>query len=70
MVKYKRLGDKFISEGTTIKLPIFSKWHCYMYGNTLDKDNGWIWNPEIGAVPNWWVRLCMKILLGCTWVRK
>lgn len=47
-----------------------SEWECYLFGNKPDINDGIIYVPAKGNVPNWFIRLMMKWMLGCTWVKK
>ena len=44
-------------------------WECYLFGSTPAQP-GLIYVPHEGQVPNWFVRWMMKVMLGCTWVKK
>jgi len=50
----------------TIKNSEMSEWECYMFGN-VPGGYGLKYHPEKGKVPNWFVRLMMKICFACTW---
>lgn len=45
--------------------PESSGWKCYLFGST--DDNGFIYFPTKGNIPNWFVRFMMGICLGCKW---
>ena len=45
-----------------------SNWQCYLFGNTPG-GGGMVYRPAFDNVPNFFVRWCMKIMLGCTWVK-
>jgi len=47
-----------------------SEWTCYLFGNNPTVNNGIVWNPAEGCVPNAFVRWMMKICFACTWIRK
>ncbi len=44
-----------------------SNWKCHLFG--AEEGYGFTYQPHVGNVPNAFVRWCMKIMLGCTWVR-
>lgn len=44
-----------------------SGWRCYLFGGS--HTSGIIYQPEIGKVPNYFVRWMMKIFFDCTWVK-
>jgi hypothetical protein len=46
-----------------------TEWQCYMYGSSKDKYGGMVYTPPEGQIPNWFVRWCMRVCLGCTWVK-
>lgn len=48
--------------------PTMSNWQCYLFGNT-PAGQGMVYRPAFDNVPNFFVRWCMKIMLGCTWVK-
>jgi hypothetical protein len=50
-----------------IAMPKPSGWACYLFGNRPGL-NGMVWYPAEDAVPNAFVRFCMRVCLGCTWV--
>lgn len=46
-----------------------SDWKCYMFGNRPG-DDGLIYIPAKGQVPNRFVRFMMKICFNCLWVKE
>ena len=52
-----------------INLPKPSNWTCYMFGNRPG-GTGISYTPSEGQVPNWFVRLMMRICFDCLWVKK
>lgn len=53
-----------------LEQPELSDWKCYLFGNTPESNSGILWVPEIGKVPNFFVRWMMKICFGCTWAKE
>lgn len=45
-----------------------SGWTCYLFGNRPG-GMGMIYKPAKGSVPNAFVRLMMRVCLGCLWVK-
>ena len=56
-----------IQISSTIISPKYDGWQCYLYGSSLE--NGMVYQPIEGCVPNWFVRWMMNICLGCRWVK-
>jgi len=54
----------------TIKLPERSEWKCYMFGNTPQDNQGFVYIPRKGKEPNWFVRWMMKVCFACTWIKE
>jgi len=52
----------------SIKQPKQSNWTCYLFGNRPG-GMGMCYTPVEGQVPNRFVRIMMRICLGCTWVK-
>jgi hypothetical protein len=50
--------------------PKRSDWKCHLFGADPEKNEGIMYNPAIGKVPNFFIRWMMKICLGYTWVKK
>jgi hypothetical protein len=48
--------------------PPQSEWKCYLFG--ASNGDGLMYYPAKGKEPNRFVRWCMKLMLGCTWVRE
>lgn len=46
-----------------------SGWKCYMFGNRPGED-GFIFLPAKGQVPNRFVRFMMRICFDCLWVKE
>lgn len=59
------------SNNTTYRIitPTYSKWSCYMFGNTPN-GTGLVYTPQRGNEPNWFVRWMMKVCFACTWVKE
>ena len=57
-------------EGATLTIPEYSKWVCYLFGNTPHHNDGIAWRPHKGNVPNIFIRFMMGICFGCTWVKE
>ena len=51
-----------------ILTPTYSNWKCYLFG-CYPSNNGLVYQPVEGQVPNWFIRWMMKICLGCVWVK-
>jgi len=51
-----------------IKTPESSEWQCYLFGNRPG-GMGIVYIPRRGSVPNWFVRLAMRIFFDCLWVK-
>ena len=49
--------------------PESSNWKCYLFGATRD-GGGIEWKPEKGQVPNWFVRLIMRVCFACRWEKQ
>ena len=45
-----------------------SDWQCYMFGNRPG-GNGLVYRPQMGRVPNAFVRFMMRVCFDCVWVR-
>ena len=56
--------------GMPLRLPEWSNWTCYLFGNKPGHASGFIWRPFKRDVPNIFVRFMMKICFGCTWIRE
>jgi len=56
------------SEFLLVKTPESSEWQCYLFGNRPGSI-GMIYIPRRGRVPNWFVRLAMRIFFDCLWVK-
>ena len=56
---YTNTGDLDISPSST--------WKCYLFGGD---EMGIVYFPKKGNVPNWFIRFCMRICLGCKWVNE
>jgi len=56
------------SEFLLVKTPESSEWQCYLFGNRPGSI-GMIYIPPKGRVPNWFVRLAMRIFFDCLWVK-
>jgi hypothetical protein len=54
----------------TIKLPELSEWKCYMFGNTPQDSQGFVYIPRKGKEPSWFVRWMMKVCFACTWIKE
>lgn len=52
------------------RLPEWSEWRCYMFGNTPSNNCGIVWRPRKGQEPNAFVRWMMKLCFACTWVKE
>jgi hypothetical protein len=52
------------------KQPERSEWHCYLFGNTPQDNQGIVWIPIKGQEPNWFVRWMMQVCFACTWVKE
>jgi hypothetical protein len=55
-------------EYSMLKLPEYSEWSCYLFGNRPGK-SGIIYRPEKGREPNRFVRFMMRICFDCLWVK-
>ena len=56
-------------DGVRINQKELSEWKCYMFGNTPEINDGLLYQPTIGNVPNAFIRFMMKICFACTWVK-
>jgi hypothetical protein len=56
------------SEFLLVKTPESSEWQCYLFGNRPG-GMGIVYIPPKGRVPNWFVRLAMRIFFDCLWVK-
>ena len=45
-----------------------SEWTCYLFGSKPGA-RSFVWIPEEGSVPNFFVRWMMRVCLGCSWVK-
>lgn len=52
------------------KEPERSDWKCHLFGADPTTGDGFVLTPAKEDVPNWFIRYTMKVLLGCTWVKK
>lgn len=52
-----------------INLPKYSNWKCYLFGNRPG-ENGIVYAPTKGRVPNRFVRWMMRICFDCMWVEE
>lgn len=57
---------KYPEKITNISPPKSSDWECYLFGNKPG-GMGLVYRPIDGQVPNWVVRLMMKVCFACTW---
>jgi len=48
--------------------PELSDWQCFLFGNRPDS-LGIVYRPRKGKVPNFFVRLMMRIFFDCLWVK-
>ncbi len=67
----RQLSFSFNSNGPSYKfnpVPELSDWQCYLFGSRQFAE-GITYRPKAGHVPNFFVRWCMKVMLGCTWVK-
>ena len=70
-VKYENsLQSTGLNENDIVNPSEHSEWACYMFGTRPGDRNGFVYLPTKENVPNWFVRLMMKIFLGCTWVKE
>ena len=51
-----------------INLPKHSDWKCYLFGNRPG-ENGIVYVPQEGRVPNRFVRWMMRVCFDCLWVK-
>ncbi len=53
-----------------LNVPESSDWKCYMFGNKPEINEGFMYQPAKGNVPNQFVRFMMKICFACTWIKE
>ena len=56
-------------EHSTLNIPEYGPWVCYMFGNRPGK-SGIVFRPEKGNEPNRFVRFMMLICFDCLWVKE
>lgn len=50
--------------------PEYSKeWCCYLFGSKPGSSWSYVYRPTIDNIPSPLQRWCMRVFLGCTWVR-